>query len=512
MSVLLPLIEWNIVSSAVLAVAVFIIGRWPLFQQRPALMHLLWFGVLARLMIPAVVSLPLLPDSPLKFRVEADFSQPLTKTLAFDFVPATPGAPLTAVSDVTTPQQKSKDWDWPAMLMVGSLAVSVCLASLSFIRYRRLLNVIANAEPAPKHVVEKSDEIARSMRLKLMPDVKLIEGLPTPSVIGGVSRATILLPRRLIAEIDEVALACVLTHEIAHLKRRDHWFNLTAAIVLYLFWWNPIAWWAWHEMRNCQEACCDATALAGSQLSRRRYAETLLRVLESWNQHQPDHLSALIGFGQQTSLTRRFEMIANPSIRQSTSLITTVGLIVLGLTFFCAPASAQKKENASAAPTEKKEKEKDVVLKYDDGTPDGKRSIAGTGEMIEFELPDEGYALKSVKLHCARYGTPKPPKEDAEFTIVSADESSILHTELVPYASFKRGDSRWTTITFQKAVTVPKKFWLIVDFNAEQTKGVYLSFDTSSGGKHSKTGVAGGDSEPVKIGGDWMIQAVVVKE
>ena len=153
----------------------------------------------------------------------------------------------------------------------------------------------------------------------------------------------------------------------------------------------------------------------------------------------------------------------------------------------------------------------DVILKYDDGTPEGKRSIAGTGEMIRFELPDSTLLFGGLRLHCGRYGYPKAPDENVKISIVSEDESEVLHTELVPYAKFKRGECEWTKIPFKKPVTVPKTFWVIVDFNAERTKGVYVSFDTSSGGKYSKVGSPGSESKPVNTGGDWMIQALLAK-
>lgn len=163
---------------------------------------------------------------------------------------------------------------------------------------------------------------------------------------------------------------------------------------------------------------------------------------------------------------------------------------------------AQAKSDATAPAT---------VVKYGDGKPDGKKSIAGTGEMIRFELPAASQKLRGLRLHCARYGTPQAPNEDVEVTLVSEDEKDVIHTEAVPYSKFKRGESRWTSIEFKEPVTVPEKFWVIIDFNAEATKGVYLSFDSSTAGEHSKTGVPGGESKPVNIGGDWMIQALLTK-
>lgn len=168
--------------------------------------------------------------------------------------------------------------------------------------------------------------------------------------------------------------------------------------------------------------------------------------------------------------------------------------------------AADEKEDApaadGAAPT---------IIRYDDNKADDRRSIAGTGEMVRFELPDPSQKLVSLRIHCARYGLPQAPDEDAEFSIVSDDGSEVIHQEAVPYSKFKRGESRWTTIKFEEPVKVPKAFWVVLDFDAHQTKGVYVSIDTSTGGQHSRTGVAGGEMKAVETGGDWMVQAILSK-
>jgi hypothetical protein len=178
-------------------------------------------------------------------------------------------------------------------------------------------------------------------------------------------------------------------------------------------------------------------------------------------------------------------------------------VFVTGLVSVGATALAEQPSTPTSAPP--------VLLKYGDGKPDGKKSIAGTGEMVRFTLPNASQKLRGLRLHCARYGHPQAPDEDVEISIVSGDETEVVHTEFVPYAKFKRGESRWLTLPFKEEVVVPETFWVIVDFNAEQTKGVYLSFDTSSGGQHSKTGVPGGTSAQVTTGGDWMVQALLTK-
>lgn len=163
--------------------------------------------------------------------------------------------------------------------------------------------------------------------------------------------------------------------------------------------------------------------------------------------------------------------------------------------------------NAEDAPVSKPT----LVVKYGDGKAEGKKSIAGTGEMIEFATPSPSQKLAALRIHCGRYGHPKAPDEDVEFSIVSADESEVVHQEGIAYSKFKRGTPRWTTIKFEQPIDVPAKFWAIMDFNAQSTKGVYVSYDSSTEGKHSKTGVPGGESAAVKFGGDWMVQAVFTR-
>jgi RNA polymerase sigma-70 factor (ECF subfamily) len=148
------------------------------------------------------------------------------------------------------------------------------------------------------------------------------------------------------------------------------------------------------------------------------------------------------------------------------------------------------------------------ALKYNDGSPDGKRSLGGSGEMIEFSGPSASNKITGVRIHGSRYGNPQPPKESFLIYFLSGDQKRILHTEMAPYSVFERGDEKWVDVKFERPVELPKEFWVVLDFRAQQTKGVYVSFDTSSGGKHSRAGLPGIPSSPVRIGGDWMIEVI----
>lgn len=150
-------------------------------------------------------------------------------------------------------------------------------------------------------------------------------------------------------------------------------------------------------------------------------------------------------------------------------------------------------------------------LMYGDGKPDGKKSLGGSGEMIKFSLPTGKENVKGIKIHGSRYGYPKPPDEDFSVYILGEDMTNIVHTEKSPYRLFERGASKWVEVKFKKPVETPATFWVALDFKAQQTKGVYVSYDTSTGGQYSKMGLPDTKAEDVGFGGDWMIQVEISK-
>jgi len=151
------------------------------------------------------------------------------------------------------------------------------------------------------------------------------------------------------------------------------------------------------------------------------------------------------------------------------------------------------------------------VLKYGDGRNDGKQSLGGSGEMIEFTLPPGSSKVANLSVHGSRYGPPQPPEESYLVFFLGPDRSRIIHTEMAPYSLFGRGVEAWVTIPFPEPVEVPERFWVALDFRAHQRRGVYVSYDTSTGGKHSRVGLPGMPSAETKFGGDWMIEAVLGK-
>jgi beta-lactamase regulating signal transducer with metallopeptidase domain len=81
-----------------------------------------------------------------------------------------------------------------------------------------------------------------------------------PAVLG-LWRRRIVLPQDFDIAFDAEERRLMLLHEGVHLRRADNVWNLLAAALLVLHWFNPLAWWAWRRLRADQELSCDAAVL-----------------------------------------------------------------------------------------------------------------------------------------------------------------------------------------------------------------------------------------------------------
>ncbi len=147
------------------------------------------------------------------------------------------------------------------------------------------------------------------------------------------------------------------------------------------------------------------------------------------------------------------------------------------------------------------------VLSYDDGKSDGMRSIAGATQMIAFEKPEGEWSLVEVWLFGSRYGYPAPPAENFDIYVCDP-QMEVLKQYQRAYSTFDRGEARWVRIPLE-AVLLPDKFFILFHFHAEQTKGVYVHFDTSVPVSHSWVAVWGGETQQMREKADWMIRAVI---
>src|SRR5262249_29427109 len=124
-------------------------------------------------------------------------------------------------------------------------------------------------------------------------------------LVVGVLRPMILLPASLITRLSPSELEAVMAHELAHIRRYDHWLILMQRVLEAGLFFHPVAWYLSRQVHAEREACCDDLVLAaGSEPL--VYAQSLLRVAELalGATSREASLTALAADGQQLSQLR----------------------------------------------------------------------------------------------------------------------------------------------------------------------------------------------------------------
>lgn len=187
-----------------------------------------------------------------------------------------------------------------SLWVVGSLLI-LAIGLTRIIRFRRQLRT---AKPAPREVVREVRRAARRIGLATIPQTILLRRRIAPSVWCGGGRTLLILPEQLWNELDEPGREAVLLHELAHLKRRDHWVCWAELLASCVYWWHPLLWWVRKRLRDEADFCCDAWVTALLPTDRRAYARALLATRQFADEARM--AVPAVGLGATTIRAKRF--------------------------------------------------------------------------------------------------------------------------------------------------------------------------------------------------------------
>jgi TonB family protein len=101
-------------------------------------------------------------------------------------------------------------------------------------------------------------------------------GLHGPYVTG-LWRPQLLLPHDFAQRFSAEQQQLILQHELTHWRRGDLHANALAVLLLSLFWFHPLCWWAYRLYRQDQELACDAVVLQHANAKQKiAYSHALL--------------------------------------------------------------------------------------------------------------------------------------------------------------------------------------------------------------------------------------------
>src|SRR5207245_2040258 len=121
---------------------------------------------------------------------------------------------------------------------------------------------------------------AGRLGLSRPPRVWLLPGAVSPMLWTFGRRPRLLVPTALWVRLDEDQRTTLLVHEMAHLRRRDHWVRSLELLATSLYWWHPVVWLARRELREAEEQCCDAWVVRVLPGSAHAYARALVETVD----------------------------------------------------------------------------------------------------------------------------------------------------------------------------------------------------------------------------------------
>ncbi|MEX2187112.1 MAG: M56 family metallopeptidase [Pirellulales bacterium] len=192
-----------------------------------------------------------------------------------------------------------------AILWLCGACVWIIVAATRLRRFRRAMR---HATPATPPLQAEVAVLAERIGLAWTPDVRIVASQVSPLVWTPLCRAVLVLPRELMSRFSAEQRAAVIAHELAHLRRRDHWTRWLELIAVGCYWWLPTVWFARRRLHQAEETCCDAWVVWLLPERRRDYARALLETIDFLHSASETPLLAS-GFARPSSLKRRFDMI-----------------------------------------------------------------------------------------------------------------------------------------------------------------------------------------------------------
>lgn len=439
-----------------LAALAWVIGRT---RRNPSVAHFAWVLVMVRLVMPPIASVPWMsfkvPVShamvaqPIVSRASASpvldprIAAQRTDGLATHSMVAPAARAPAAVQAAAAVSATSNDhglasvdrWMALGLLWLAGTSVVVTVSAARLLHFWRMLRVVCS--PADPRVRRLAERAAAHLGMLLRAEILVIPATTVPFVWSFFGRPRIVLPASIVSGMSDDELLLVLTHELAHIRRRDHLVRwLDWAVVAWL-WWNPLAWIARRGLRRTEELACDALVLRTRDTAPRSYGSCLLTVAEALNESAFRAPVQACAMGDGGSLEERIRFImsgassSRPSMplrlfamaAASVSMLAGVACVSSGQEGLAAPSSAPR--SAPAAPS----------------SASAPQDADRTSRTLQASI--EG----ATSLHVESLS--------GSIKIVRDDSAKVMQvTAVIDWGDFTQGTNEWTVVNVGNGTTI----------------------------------------------------------
>lgn len=265
--------------------------------------HAVWTAVLgAMLLLPFLT--PLLPPIPV----------PILRSAPVAVTPPAPQSMVRSVviargSTAAQDQPEASRFTWQQFGLALYLIVALALLARLLVSYLLVIRLVrCSGLVRDGSAREFLDGLAGPSAPALRES-----GSITVSVTAGSLRPSILLPSDW-REWSREKLAAALTHELAHVRRKDSFIAMVAGLNKAAFWFHPLAWWLEHKLALLAEEASDDCALLVLG-DRCRYASTLVEMTAAARGGRERILWGAIAMARPSTLRRRIDRVLDESRR-----------------------------------------------------------------------------------------------------------------------------------------------------------------------------------------------------
>ena len=192
--------------------------------------------------------------------------------------------------------------------------------------------------PAPEDLLEEAQRIGRCLGIR-GPELLVVPDPGTP-LLWCFGRPRLLVPAQLVKTLDRNQWRGILTHELAHIRRGDHWVSRLELAAGLIWWWNPVYWLARTRLDAEAELACDAWVVATLPNDRLAYAEALFSICSTLSMAQaPAPAVGVAGSGR--FFERRLTMILHGHVPRRLSPLVLLAACLLAL--FAVPSWSRAK-------------------------------------------------------------------------------------------------------------------------------------------------------------------------
>ncbi|HUR31667.1 MAG TPA: M56 family metallopeptidase [Saprospiraceae bacterium] len=209
------------------------------------------------------------------------------------------------------------------------------LLSLGWVNHMRSTATIS------EDLQQNLNDIIHRLHLKVRPVTSISNYVHSPVTIGHL-KPLILFPIGIINQLTPREVEAILTHELAHIVRRDYLSNLIQSFIETLFYYHPVIWWISAVVRTERENRADDLAVSwcGDQLG---YVKALMTVQEMQAKQSP---LLAIGFASRKgAMLARIQRILHIPYKNHNQMEKTVLLSLCSLCFLAFTLTSEAKNN-----------------------------------------------------------------------------------------------------------------------------------------------------------------------